>query len=177
MNPLFAQENETYIKIIQKYVSKIGEQKEQVYNKAFLRLSNCLKKNKSALFDATFSKKDMRERAYQIAIKNGVNNVYIIQIVCSEKVVGQRLANRRSGGQTTTSNAKQLEIFRLVKNEFDESQIQNDNPKGLNIKRIVYNTDSQEVTQFGKTDETTRKIREDVIDVLSKKYKIKGNDD
>ena len=171
LNPLFAQENETYTQIVQKYISKIKEQKKQVYDEAFLRLSKCLEKDQDVLFDATFSKKGMRERAYQAAIKNGVNNVYIIQIVCDESVIKTRLANRRSGGQATTSNAKQLDIFRLVKNEFDESRIQDDNPKNLNIKRIIYDTGSQEVIQFEKADKTTKRIRKGVIDVLSSKYK------
>ena len=171
LNPFFAQKNEMYIEIIQKYISKIKEQKNQVYDEAFLRLSKCLEKDQDVLFDATFSKKDMRERAYQVAIKNGVSNIYIIQIVCDEDVVKTRLANRRSGDQVTTSNARQIKIFRLVKNEFDESQIQNDNPKGLNIKRIIYDTGSQEVIQFEDADEITKMIRKDVIDVLSSKYK------
>lgn len=171
MNPLFVQKNEVYTKIIQKYASKIEEQKKQVYDEAFLRLGKCLEKDQDVLFDATFSKKDMRERVYQVAIKNGVSNIYIVQIVCDEDVVKARLANRRSGDQVTTSNARQIKIFRLVKNEFDESQIQNDNPKDLHIKRIVYDTGSQEVIQFGDADEITRKIRKDVIDVLSSKYK------
>lgn len=171
LNPLFSLKNEMYIEIVRKYTSKIKEQKEKVYNEAFLKLDRSLKEGKNALFDATFSKKDMRKRAYQVAIKNGINNVYIIQIVCGESVVKTRLANRRSGGQATTSNAKQLEIFRLVKNEFDESRIQDDDPKNLNIKRIIYDTGSQKVAQFEKADKTTKRIRKNVIDVLSSKYK------
>lgn len=171
LNPLFSLKNEMYIEIVRKYTSKIEEQKEKVYDEAFLRLNKNLKEGQDTLFDATFSKKDMRERVYQTAIKNGVSNIYIIQIACDESVVETRLTNRRSGGQATTSNAKQLEIFRLVKNEFDKSQIQDDNPKGLHIKRIVYDTGSQEIAQFGDTDEITRRIRKDIINVLSEKYK------
>jgi len=171
LNPLFAQKNEMYIEIIQKYISKIKEQKKQVYDEAFLRLNKCLEKDQDVLFDATFSKKDMREKAYQVAIKNGVSNIYIIQIVCDEDIVKTRLANRRSGDQATTSNAMQIKIFRLVKNEFDKNRIQDDDPKGLNIKWIVYDTGSQEVIQFEDTDEITKMIRKDVIDILSSKYK------
>lgn len=160
-----------YIEIVRKYTSKIKEQKEKVYDEAFLILNKNLKEGQDTLFDATFSKKDMRERAYRTAIKNGVSDIYIIQIVCDESVIETRLANRRSGGQETTSNAKQLGIFRLVKNEFDESLIQDDNPKNLDIKRIIYDTGLQEIAQFGDADETTRRIRKDVINVLSSKYK------
>lgn len=171
LNPILALKNETYIQIVNRYVSKIREQKEEVYSEAFRRLDKGLAEGKDMLFDATFSKREMREKVYQTAIRNGIKNVYIIQIVCDEEIVEDRLANRRSGGQTTTSNAKQLDVFRIVKKEFDGSRIQDDDPSGLNIIRIVYDTGTQEVFQFGKADGMTEKIRKDVINVLSKKYK------
>jgi len=171
LNPLFAVRSQTYGEIINKYADKIKEQKEEVYSEAFRRLDKGLAEGKNMLFDATFSKREMREKAYQTAIRNGVKKVYIIQIVCDEEIIEDRLAKRRSGVQATTSNAKQLEVFRIVKKEFDESRIQNDNPSDLNIIRIVYNTGSQEVFQFGKADVVTEKIRKDAINVLSKKYK------
>ncbi|MFA6252149.1 MAG: AAA family ATPase [Candidatus Paceibacterota bacterium] len=169
LNPLGSFQNEAYGEIIRKYALRIKEQKQRVYNEAFARLSKILKEDKDIIFDATFSSRSMRERAYRVATENGLENIYIVQITCDEDIVKSRLANRRSGNQATTSNAKQLEIFRVVKKEFDESHIQKDNPEGLSIMRIVYDTGIQKIEQFGKVDGTTRGIGM-VLTNLSEKY-------
>ncbi len=175
VNPLFSLNDKAYKEIVEKYVFKIKEQKERVYNEAFVRLEKVLAESKDVLLDAAFSKKEMRERVYQAAIKNNIKKVYIVQVICGENIVESRLANRRSGDQITTSNAKNLKVFRIVKKEFDESLIQSDNPKDLSIVRIVYNTGTQEVSQFGKDDDVTEEIKKDVIDVLREKYKNRGD--
>jgi predicted kinase len=170
LNPLFSQKEE-YSKIVGKYAGKIQEQKRKVYDEAFLKLDKGLEKGRDMLFDATFSKRDMRKRVYQAAVRNGIKKVYIVQVICSESIIKARLANRRSGQQQTTSNAKELEIFRIVKKEFDESRIEEDDLSELSVSRIVYDTGSQEVLLSGKYDIVTEKIRKDVINVLLEKYK------
>ncbi|MFA5013289.1 MAG: AAA family ATPase [Candidatus Paceibacterota bacterium] len=169
LNPLTALKNEAYVKIIDKYAPKIKEQKAEVYDKAFAKLGSLLAAGKSVLFDATFSSANMRERAYQTAIESGVEKIYIIQVVCAEAIVMARLANRRSGKQKTTSNARQMEVFRKVKNEFDASRIKNDNNPELKIVRIMYDTGTHTVKQFGEEDETTKTIKVVLTD-LSKQY-------
>jgi predicted kinase len=167
LNPLIAFEGEAYVGIINKYSLRIKEQKEEVYDQAFAELNSVLAAGRDVLFDATFSSASMRERAYQIAIKNGVETVYVVQVVCDEAVVESRLTNRSTGKQITTSNAKQMSIFRKVKKEFDESRIQDDD--SVVIKRILYDTGSQEIRQFGKNDKTTKVIK-NVVVALSQKY-------
>lgn len=166
LNPLV--EIEACSELVREYAPRIKDQKAVVYNQAFAELGRLLASGKSVLFDATFSKSEMRKRAYKAAIDNGVETVYIIQVVCSEDVVASRLTARQAGSQATSSNARQLEVFRAVKREFDSSRIQDDDP-GLEFSRTVYDTGSHEVEQFGEEDETTKVIK-DVLISLSKKY-------
>lgn len=164
LNPL----GEAYADLIGKYAPKMKEQKELVYNQAFVELDNLLSIKEDVLFDATFSSVGMRERAYELATKNNVETIYIVQVVCSEEIVKARLQKRASGKVKTTSNAKELDIYRKVKKEFDESQIQNDNPEA-DIVRFLYNTGTQAISMYGKKDKTTKEIL-NVLLSLSKKY-------
>jgi predicted kinase len=170
LNPLVGLDDSLYVEILQKYAPKIKEQKTEVYDKAFADFDRMLADGRNVIFDATFSKRSMRERAYQIISKNGIKNVYIVQVICDEDIVRFRLENRKTGNQITNSNAKQLEIFRIVKKEFDESEIQKDSPKGLKVSRIVYDTGNKKVELFGESDETVLRILKKLED-LSRKYK------
>ncbi|MDD2548246.1 MAG: ATP-binding protein [Candidatus Pacebacteria bacterium] len=164
LNPL----REAYADLIGKYAPKMKEQKELVYNQAFVELDNLLSIKEDVLFDATFSNVGMRKRAYELATKNNIETIYIVQVVCSEEIVKARLQKRASGKVKTTSNAKELDIYRKVKKEFDESQIQNDNPEA-DIVRFLYNTGTQAISMYGKEDKTTKEIQ-NVLTKLSKKY-------
>ena len=166
LNPLILK-GEEYCKIISKYSPRIREQKEKVYDQAFGEIEDALAAGKNVLFDATFSSAGMRSRAYQAAIENGVEKIYIIQVVCDESIVASRLEARILGAPTT-SNAKQLEVFRKVKKEFDESRIQDDSPR-LSLVRFVYDTGNQTVKQIGESDKITKTIERVLIN-LSKKY-------
>ena len=171
LNPILELEDEAYRKIVNKYEHKIPEQKKVVYDTAFDRLDTYISEGSDVIFDATFSKKDMRQRAYETAVRNGLDKVYIIQVVCDADIVKKRLENRVDGKQSTTSNAKQLEIFDIIKKEFDSSHIESDNPLDLDISRIVYDTGTQEIMTYGFEDKTTEMIRTDVLNPLTEKYK------
>jgi len=166
LNPLYS--FGAYAELISKYSSKIKEQKKEVYDAAFAELGRLLATGKDILFDATFSSAEMRQKAYRTAVENGAEAVYVIQVVCDEDIVASRLARRVSGDQTTTSNARQLAVFRSVKKEFDESRIQDD-VLGISCSRIVYDTGIQAIKQFGEIDETTEMIRSVLFD-LSRRH-------
>lgn len=171
LNPLLESTDNEYRDIIDKYGHFIEEQKKLVYEKAFERLSEYLEQGKSVVFDGTFSKRRMRERAYEAALRSGLKNVYIIQVMCGRDVVKERIAARRREGPSVTSEAKELEIYDIIKKEFDESGIELDEPKGLSIKRIVYNTDTYVFKLHGEEDDVTEMIEKEVLGTLIKRYK------
>ncbi|MDD2274598.1 MAG: AAA family ATPase [Candidatus Pacebacteria bacterium] len=168
LNPLYSL-GSAYTDIVSRYSSKMKEQKEKVYDQAFADLDNLLVSGKNVLFDATFSKVDMRNRAYQAAMKNGLKKVYLVQVVCEENIVNSRLAKRRSGEQSTSSNAKEMDVFRRIKKEFDASQIHEDAPDNISIARIVYDTGTHIIQKYGEEDEETERI-EGVLSLLSQRY-------
>ena len=170
VNPL-AELGGTYLKVAEKYAPKIKEQKSKVYGTAFEMLDKNLSEGLDTIFDAAFSKKDMRDRVYDIASKNGIDDVYIIQVVCSEDVVKSRLEARANGSAgAVTSNAKQLDVYRIVKKEFDQSQIESDKP-GVNLMRFVYPTDTHKTELYGAPDSVTRMIQSKVLGALTEKYR------
>ncbi|MEA2004351.1 MAG: AAA family ATPase, partial [archaeon] len=171
LNPIREFEDEAYRAIVNTYMHKIPEQKKVVYDTAFDLLDTQISDGKDVIFDATFSKKEMRQRAYETAIRNGLDKVYLVQVVCDADIVKKRLENRANGKQSTTSNAKQLEIFEIIKKEFDSSHVESDNPLNLDISRIVYDTGRQEIMTYGFEDKTAEMIKTDVLNPLIEKYK------
>lgn len=167
LNPLYPF-GDAYTEIISMYSSEMGKQKKEVYDKAFVELDEMLSVGRDVLFDATFSNAEMRQRAYRIAAKNDVEKIYAVCVFCDESIVVSRLAKRRSGEQATTSNARDVAVFRAVKKEFDESRIQDDVP-GVNFFRIAYNTGTQTARFFGEKDKTTQMIK-NVLSLLSRAY-------
>lgn len=170
LNPLLESTDREYRDIIDKYGHFIEEQKMVVYEKAFERLNVYLERGKSVVFDGTFSNRRMRERAYEAALRNCLRNVYIVQVMCGRDVVWERIAERRREGPTVTSEAKELEVYDIIKKEFDESGIELDEPKGLSIKRIVYNTDTYVFKLHGEEDTVTEMIEKKVLGALIKRY-------
>lgn len=60
----------------------------------FLRAKECLKKGRSVILDATFAKRKNREVAQKIARDLKVD-FKIIEVVCPENIVKERMENRR----------------------------------------------------------------------------------
>ncbi len=173
LNPLMVLDDDRYRGIVGEYRHMIGEQSDKVYDAGFERLDECLLRGKDVVFDATFSKRVMRRRAYDIARRRGVCNVYVVQVMCGADAVKARLSARTGG----MSNARQVEIYNIVKNEFDKSRIELDKPEGVNIQRIVYHSDTGEVEVFGERDGIVDMIVNEVIGALRKRYysrKMKG---
>ncbi|MBW6451700.1 MAG: AAA family ATPase [DPANN group archaeon] len=133
-------------------LDQIKIQKAKVYDSAFNLLDTYLSCGYSVIFDAIFSNKSLRDRAYSIASSNGLDEIYLLQVVCGEDTVKASLEARIYNPNLTTSNAKQLEIYHLQKSEFDKSHIELDNPKDLDLKRLVYHTDTNEIESYGCED-------------------------
>jgi len=87
--------------------------------------------------------------------------------------VKERIAERIREGSSVTSEAKELEIYDIVKKEFDESRIELDKTKGLRIKRIAYSTETYVFKLHGVKDEVTEMIEKNVLGALIKRFKIK----
>lgn len=169
LNPLRKYEN--FGEIIDKYDSMIGIQGKKTYETAFLRCENALCGGKSVVFDATFSDKSKRNRIYNTAKTAGLEDIYIVEVLCDEKTVLSRLEKRKGQNKNTlTSNAHEVEIYKKIKEAFDNSNIDSDAPEGLDIKRYVYHTDTQKIEFYGKPDGISDEIHTGVIDPLVKRY-------
>lgn len=169
LNTLSELKNGEYRQIIDEYSYMIGKQKEMVYGVCLLRLKEYLLQEKDVVFDGTFSKRERRYKVYDIARKCGIKNVYIVQVMCRRDVVEGRLLLRKKN-DSLKSYAREVEIYDIVKKEFDESRIESDDPIGINLRRIVYHTDGYEVEMYGEHDEIVDMILEKVIRVLRKRY-------
>ncbi|MFH1432734.1 MAG: AAA family ATPase [archaeon] len=171
LNPLLEFKEREYKKIIYEYNHFVREQKEKVYRRAYSLLDEYLSSGDDVIFDATFSKMEMRYEAYDVSLRHGVKDVYILQVLCSRDEVAGRLSLRKKMGRKSASEAKQLEIYDLVKMEFDRSRIDLDDPTGINLRRIVYHTDTYDVEEFGERDDTVEMIVVKVIGALIKRYR------
>ena len=170
-NPLLALEESEYAEIVDMCMREMLAQSENVYNACFRNIFELLSESKDAIFDATFSDSEHRTRAYDIAGNAGIENVYIIQVMCGEDAARSRLESRAEGlSDAEKSNAVQMEIYRIIKNDFDKSHIDLDDPESVTVKRIVYHTDSHDIELFGEPDSVTEMIESDVIDVLTERF-------
>lgn len=173
LNPMTERADKDYRQIIDRYGRLIEKQKDEVYETAFERLDCFLSNDKYVVFDATFSKRTMREKAYEIARRRRVKDVYVIQVICNRDAVKERINARKKVGTEVTSEARQLEIYDLVKKEFDESGIELDKPKNIGLKRVVYHTDTYEIEKYGELDSIMEIIEKNVIDTLIGRYRGK----
>lgn len=172
LDPLTELSGTGYRQLFDKYAPLIKGQNDMVYETCFDRLDGHLSAGRDVVFDATFSKMELRDNAYRIARKHGIQKAYIVQVVCSEEAVKARLeARTKDTLGTLTSNAKQLEVFRIVKDRFDKSRMDLDNPESVKLRRLVYDTANQTRELIGERDEVTDMIETNVIDVLIKKFK------
>ncbi|MCK5699172.1 MAG: hypothetical protein KAH93_04950, partial [Candidatus Aenigmarchaeota archaeon] len=88
------------------------------------------------------------------------------QVMCGVDAVRERLLKRRAG----VSNARKVEIYDIIKSEFDESRIDEDKPEGVSVRRIVYHSDTGDVEVFGERDDTVDMIVDEVVGSLRKRY-------
>ncbi len=171
LNPLKMLGGAAYRQVVDEYSHMVDVQKEMVYNTAFDRLNGCLSAGRDAIFDATFSRKELRERVYRIARRNMVKGIYIMQVVCGEGAVKRRLAaRRRRPPGRVVSNAKQLDVYRAIKREFDESRIEDDSAGEIALRRLVYHTDTHAMEMHGEPDEVTELIRDRVLCHLKSRF-------
>ncbi len=166
LNPLMGSVDTGCREIVCEYMHNICVQRDKAYDASFDRLDKFLLHGEDVIFDATFSRREMRMRAYDILRMRGVDKVYVVQVVCGADVVKERLLKRRAG----ISNARQVEIYDVVKKEFDESRIDEDKPEGISVRRVVYHSDTGDVEVFGERDDTVDMIVDEVIGVLRKRY-------
>jgi|GEM_PF-1397192 len=166
LNPLMELKDDGYREIVREYRQNICVQRDKVYDACFERMDECLLRCEDVIFDATFSRREMRMKVYDVLRRRGVDKVYVVQVVCGRDAVKERLLKRRVG----VSNAQQVEIYDIVKREFDKSRIDEDKPEGISVRRVVYHSDTGDVDVIGGRDDTVDMIVDEVIGVLRKRY-------
>ena len=166
LNPLMGSADAGYREIVREYRHNICVQRDKAYDASFERLDKFLLRGEDVIFDATFSWREMRMRAYDVLRRRGVDTVYVVQVMCGADVVKERLLKRRAG----VSNARKVEIYDIVKKEFDESRIDEDKPEGISVRRVVYHSDTHDVEVFGERDDTVDMIVDEVVGSLRKRY-------
>lgn len=119
---------------VPEYIKKIypKDQMQKVYDEMFSQARILLKKNRNVVLDATFLKKENREKAKKISKGH---NFEIIEIVCPEKIVEMRMKKRFKG----ESKAK-FEHYLKYKNIFEP----------IKEKHIIINTSKNIDSQLKK---------------------------
>ncbi len=159
LNPMMESKDDECREIVREHRHKICVQRDKVYDACFGRLDECLLRGEDVIFDATFSRREMRMRVYDVLRRRGVDKVYVVQVVCGVDAVKVRLSERAGG----VSNARQVEIYNIVRREFDESRIDEDKPEGIGVRRVVYHSDTGEMVVSGERDDTLDMIVNEVV--------------
>ncbi|MEY7849371.1 AAA family ATPase [Natrarchaeobius sp. A-rgal3] len=83
------------------------------YDELLERAQTALEQGTDVVLDATFRTKRLRDRAESVAREAGAHSVFA-RVVCDERIVRERLANRNGG----VSDAD-VEVYELVRDSFD----------------------------------------------------------
>lgn len=92
-------------------------EKEEIYKAIFSRALFLLSTRENVILDATFYKKELREKAKIIA-KETENKFYLIECICPERVLRERTV-KRAAGRYDASDAD-FAIYLKVKREFEK---------------------------------------------------------
>ncbi len=112
------------------------EEKRLIYNVLFLLTKYLLMNNINVILDGTFYKRSIRRKAYEIAEKLG-KKIIIIECVCNEEVVKERLIKRSK--ERSISDAD-YEVYKKIKSQFEKilsKHIVVDTTKNVDINDIV----------------------------------------
>jgi predicted kinase len=126
-------------KIYDEYQKLIWKQKEIVYNVLFQKASKYLLENENLILDGTFFKRDLREKAYDIAEEVGCK-VYVIECFCSEKAIKKRLEKRKKLPDEP-SHANELRVYKILKEKFES-------PLKDGVPLIRYNTEKHSIKEY-----------------------------
>ena len=89
----------------------------RTYNKAFDIAAALIENNKSVIIDASFKRRADRDRAVALSKRLGVD-YYVIECVCPEEIVKERLSERMREGADASDG--RWEIYVRQKLDFDE---------------------------------------------------------
>lgn len=92
-------------------------EKDIVYSAMLLIADELLKNNINVVLDATFYKKELRERAKKIAKRNK-KKFLIVETVCNEKVVKERMRKRKKNLKSVSD--ADFDVYKKIKKEFEE---------------------------------------------------------
>jgi len=102
---------------IDKHPDYSQKHKRSVYAALMQEAEKKLKQGKSIILDGTFFKRDMRQRARDLAQKHN-EQLYLIKVTCPEEIVKDRLEKRcQSGSDASEADFK---VYKIIKNQFQE---------------------------------------------------------
>jgi predicted kinase len=93
-----------------------GEVTRKTYASALERVLQRLKADRSVIVDASFGRREERERFQEGASRLGVDS-YIVECICEEGTVKERLDSRLADGSDASDG--RWEIYEAQKNDFD----------------------------------------------------------
>lgn len=138
--------------------------KKRIYEEMFNMAQGLLERNENIILDATFFRKELRDKASEIG-KMWNKCVFFIEIVCPEEIVKRRI-NKRYESQRDYSDAY-YRVYKIIQNKFESSK----------EEHFVINTEKDEEWRKESLD-VANKMRiiekqEEIIDVLKEKFKMK----
>jgi predicted kinase len=86
-------------------------EKLSVYNEMLYRLIDAVKKNKNVVADATFSRRDTREKF--ITKSAGTENIRFVEVIADESLIRERLKETREDTEAD------FEVYKNVRQEWE----------------------------------------------------------
>lgn len=92
------------------------DEKELVYSMLFNMAGMLLKDGRNVVLDGTFYKKELRENVKELAVKTK-SELSIVEVVCDEPVVRERLAKRC---KTCCTSDADFAVYKKLKKSFEQ---------------------------------------------------------
>ena len=147
------------------YQRMIWKQKMMVYDELIRRAEALLLRRSNVILDGTFYKRSLRERIYAVSKRLNVP-AYLIECVCPERAIKERLRERRNV-RDSVSNVRKMQIYYKVKRSYEP-------PTSDKIPTIIFDTLSEKVKvrNVGAEDEGLKEIMQSIRRLIGK-YSLK----
>jgi len=148
------------------YQRMIWKQKMMVYDELIRRAEALLLRRNNVILDGTFYKRSLRERIYTVSRRLNVPT-YLIECVCPERAVKERLRKRRNM-KDLVSNVRKMQIYYKVKRSYEP-------PTSDQIPTIIFDTLSEkvEVRNVEVEDEGLKEIMRSIKRLIEKYSSLK----
>ena len=136
-----------------RYQEMIWQQKKMVYDELFHRIAAMLKEGETVILDGTFYERSLRERIYTIAKENNTR-IYLVECVCSENFVRERLEKRRSIADDA-SYVDKFQVYLKVKKAYESPT---SDSTGEAVPIIRYDTGLQKIEIHNSEHENKKEL-------------------